>query len=297
MWFPLTILSAFLWAVINVGHSTIVARYHKTPWILMWVQTCLSMVFLMLIALHGSVSTSWMGLLFLVGLLAYVGDLFFFWILDRLDVSVVNAAWAIGSLALSIVGFTFFHEAWSPSQFLGSLLIIGGVLFLSFFHAHVTFRSTIVMLVGLALCYLPLAVVRKAAMLAGQPVLPVLFWLILGRDLVGFLFPLFSKQKRTSMFNVLSRCPPTFYILSALTLCSFYGAELVMTLAYRVGPVSLISIVGNIQPFFVLALGAFLLRYLPSFAPKEFFSLRSTSIKLLSFSIVFLGLALLAMPQ
>lgn len=298
MWFPLTILSAFLWAVINVGNSTLVARFHKHPSFLLWVQTFFSMFFLALIALAYPVGTSWMPVLLLAGLSAYCGDLFFFWVLDRLDVSVINAAWAINSVAFSMIGLTLFGETWSLHQYVGALLVLAGVFFVSFFQAHVSrFKQTILMLFAVALLYLPIAVVRKAAMIAGEPILPVIFWLIFSRDLIAFLLPLVLSTQRSMIVRTLPSCKPAFFVLSALMIFCFYCAEYVVTLAYSKGPISLISIVGNVQPFFVLLLAGTIARFMPSYAPKELFSMQSTSIKALSFLIVFIGLALLSVSQ
>ncbi len=295
MWFPLTLLSAFLWAVINVVNSTLVAKFHKSPSFLLWVQTCFSMVFLMLIALNYSVSTDWMPLLVAAAFFAYLGDLLFLWILDRLDISVVNAAWAMNSMFLSVIGFTFFSETWTTMQFFGALLVCSGVLFVSFFHTHVSLKRTLLMLLALGLCYLPVAVVRKAAMLSGETILPVIFWLILGRDLVGFVVPFMLPRQRRNVFDHLPQCTSSFVLLSGLVVACFYATELVLTFSYRLGPVSLISIVGNIQPFFVLLLAAATAQFFPAYAPKELWSIQSTSIKILSFSVVFIGLALLTL--
>ena len=153
------------------------------------------------------------------------------------------------------------------------------------------------MLLTLALFYLPVAVARKAAMNAGEPILPVIFWLILGRDLVGFLAPLVLQTQRSMILRTLPSCRSPFFLLSALVIGCFYSAEYIVTLAYSKGPVSLISIVGNVQPFFVIALAAALARFRPSLSPRELLTSRSTSIKATSFSVVFLGLALLALSQ
>ncbi len=238
-----------------------------------------------------------MPLLIGVGVITYLADLFFFWVLDRLDISVVNAAWAIQSVALSIIGVVFFAESWTLSQMIGASLVCSGVLLLSFFHAHVSFRSTILILFALGLFYVPLGVARKAALFVGQPILPVVFWRILGRDCSGFIVPLIMPAKRRMILHMLPSCPFSFFFLSCLMICTFYLAEYVTTFAYSIGPLFLISLVGNMQPFFVLFFAGCMARFAPSLAPKEVFSLQGTSLKLLSFVIVFIGLALLILYQ
>ena len=297
MRFPLTLLTAFLRAMINVGNSTLVARYHKTPWFLMWVQTCYSMLFLLGIAVTHPVLTPWAPILFSSAIIAYAGDLFFFRVLDQLDVSVINAAWAIEVIFMSIAGFFLFGESWTLQQWFGAVLVLFGVFILSFFHVHISLRRTLFLLTALAALYTPVFIAKKAAMFAGQNILPVVFWLILGRDLLAFLSPLVIRSQRSMLLSTLPTCRLSFFLISALMIICFYLAEYIGARALSVGSVSLISVVGNVQPFFVLLLAGLVFHIRPSLAPKELFTIRSTSIKCVSFLIAFLGLALLALSQ
>src|SRR5438094_668844 len=100
MWFLYVLLSATGWSLVSVLDSLLVRRYEKHPVVLMWSQSLFSIVGLLLIGLLIDVHTAWWPLLFAMGCCAYIGDLYFFWILDRLDVSVTNAAWPILSILL-----------------------------------------------------------------------------------------------------------------------------------------------------------------------------------------------------
>ncbi len=293
MWFSLTILSAFFWAVINVGNSILVAKYHKNHFFLNWTQTFFSTVILLGIALTHDVSTPWVPILLPCAVIAYIGDVFFLWILDRLDISVVNAAWAILAIFMSLAGFLLFHEIWTPLQFVGASFVLIGVLIISFFHAHISFPRTLLLLGTLALLYVPSYVARKAALNAGEHIVPVVFWLIFGRDVFGFLWPTLHPTRRREFLRILPTCRPSYFLLAFLVVACFFLAEYSLAVAYSTGPVSLISVTGNVQPFFVIFLAGLTVRFVPSHAPKELFTLRSTGIKLASFLIVFFGLALL----
>ena len=295
IWFPLTLYSALAWGIINVGNSTLVARFHKSPVFLLWVQTFMSMIILFVIAMSYDVRTSWAPAILSVGVLAYLGDLLFFWLLDRLDVSVLNAAWAILAMYMSIVGFVFFQETWNAAQFGGAFLILAGVFVLSFFCRQITFGRTVFLLALLALLYVPAYSMRKAALFDGAPILPVVFWMIFGRDCTGFIAPLLISSQRRNVIRTLSQCDWHFFLLSGFVILCFFSAEFALALAYQAGPVSLISVVGNVQPFFVILIAALLATFLPSFAAKELFSKRSLTVKIGSFSVVFIGLALLGL--
>ncbi|HRH94018.1 MAG TPA: EamA family transporter, partial [Candidatus Peribacteria bacterium] len=136
MWVPYILLSSFAWALVNVLDSLLVRHYEKHPVILMWSQSIFSVVALAVMACFLDLYTSWWPLLFAMGLCAYLADLFFFWVLGALDVSVTNAAWPILSIFLSIAGFSLFQESWTLPQAAGALLILAGVLYLSFHHSH-----------------------------------------------------------------------------------------------------------------------------------------------------------------
>lgn len=297
MWFSLTLLSAFFWGFSNVVNSMLVAKYEKNPVVLMWVMTFLSMLLLLILPLNYDVHTDWMFVLMMVGAVSYLGDLYFFRVLDRIDISVVNAAWAIQALLLSLIGFFVFRETWTPLEGVGAALILSAVLLLAFFHAHISMPRTLGMLLLLGALYIPASIARKTALLAGVKILPVFYWLMFARETIAFCLPWCVPSQRRALKHAALSFGVSFYLLCAAAMFSFYLAEYLLSCAYAAGPISLIAIAGNLQPFFVLFLGGLLVRYLPAYAPKEVFSIRSTSIKLYSFIIVFLGLALLALSQ
>jgi uncharacterized membrane protein len=218
-------------------------------------------------------------------------------VLKRIDVSVVNAAWSILTVFLSILGFLYFKEQWSMEQGIGAVLVLAGMFLLSFFHAHVSLLRTFSMLTVLALAYVPAAFARKYTLAMGEGILPVFFWLVFGRDILGFFIPLVVSPLRRTLRRELSGQSFAFFLLCALAISLFYVSEYTLSLAYRSGPVSLISVVANIQPFMVLFIAWIVWKILPSFAPKELFGMRSLAQKLTSFTIVFIGLVLLGLSQ
>ena len=286
-------LSALCWAVINVGNSVIVARFTKSPWVINWTQTFFSTVMLAVIACFVDVRTPWIPVLIPVAIVAYAGDVFFLWVLDRLDISVVNAAWAVLAMFMSAAGFLLFNESWTSMQAVGAGFVLIGVLLISFFNARRDLCKTLLMLTTLAALYVPDYVARKAALNAGEQLLPLVFWLIAGRDVTAFVWPALIPNRRRMLISQIPWNRPGFFGLSLCVILAFYMAEYFLASAYAVGPVSLISVTGNIQPFFVIFLSWIVARTLPAFAPREKFSVRVTGMRLASFLIVFFGLALL----
>ena len=297
MWLSLSIASAVFWATVNVLNSTLVARYHKNPLFLLATQAAFSCFLLLWLAMVVPIRTTWVLVIVLSGCIAYLGDMLFFWILDRVDISVVNAAWAILALFLSIGGFVLFGERWSPLQFAGAGLILTGVLLISFYHAHVSMTRTVGMLALLALLYVPFHIVRKAALLHGESMTAIFFWMLLGREMLSFIVPFATIRSRRIIMQGLRSMPWGYFAVSVVIILLYYCAELSSILAYRIGPISLVSVVSNVQPFFVVIFAWLLMKLQPSIAPRELLCTRSVAVKIGGFSVVFAGLALLAWPQ
>jgi len=296
MWLVLILASVFLWSWTNVIDSLLVRHYEKHPVVLMWYQSFFGLLVLAAIALFADVRSAWMPILFVTGLFAYLGDLLFFYVVDKVDISVVNIAWAIFAVFMTIVGFFYFGESWSSMQIIGALFVLSGVLFLSLFHHHCTF-SVLFLLASIAALYLPFNVAEKAILLRGESVLPVFFWAILGRETLAFFFPPCLPRYRRRIRAVLRSASGWFHGLNAFVILLFFIASYLVVLAYDRGPVSLIAVVGNIQPFFVILFAWLLFRRVPRFAPRELLTLQSVQVKIISFAIVFMGLALLAIYQ
>ena len=73
-----------------------------------------------------------------------------------------------------------------------------------------------------------------------------------------------------------------------------FTAGFLEALSLVYGHLSLVVITYNVQPFCVMFFAWLFARYAPAIAPKELLTTQSVQIKLISFAIVFFGLALLA---
>ena len=294
MWLLFTLISTLMWAFVNVLDSLIVRNYEKNPFVLMWCQSFFSLLVLAVLPLWIDLSfSSWVPFLMLFGVAAFLGDLWFFKILRHIDVSVTNAAWAIHSLLASVAGFLIFQESWTLLQTGGAMMILAGILLLSFLHHSEGIGRTLGFLVSLAFLYLPYYIMKKAAIDANVGIANVFFWMLLGRELLAFSVPWFVPSVRRSAVKVL-RSGWSFSLFNGVVILCFLLGELFGAYAYETGTISLVSIVSDIQPFIVMGLAWLFVRLLPARAPRELLTMQAVRVKLISFSIVFGGLALLA---
>jgi drug/metabolite transporter (DMT)-like permease len=263
----------------------------------MWCQSMLSVPLLLALGFFAADPSPWIVWLLVFGMIGYAADLWFFHVLGHLDVSVANAAWAVMALFLSVIGFAFFQESWTLLQTTGSLLILGGAFFLSFWHQHlVSLKKSLWLLLTLGVVYLPFYVMKKLAIESGESPLTVFYWMLFGRELLSFGTPLFFREVRVSALATI-RSGGSFMVINAIVILCFFAAEYFGALSYVSGPLSLVAIVSNIQPFVVMLLAWAFVALWPKKAPQELMSRQSVAVKFISFLIVFLGLALLSVPQ
>lgn len=294
MWFFFAVLTAFCWALINVLDSILVHNYEKKPMALMWSQSWFSIPILIVLAEIVPLQSDWIYILLLFGVIGYIGDLWFFHVLDHVDVSVSNLAWAFLSVFLALSGFLLFGEMWTPLQTLGAILIVAATLFLCVFHQHINFRHAMMLILSLSLIYLPFYIVKKVALDAGEPPATVFFWLILSRELCSFTTPFFFPTVRRTALRAI-RSNWSFSVINCIVILSFFGAEYFGALSYALGPLSLVAIANNVQPFFVLGLAGMFVWLLPRRLPRELLTRQSITVKLGTFLVVFAGLALLTL--
>jgi drug/metabolite transporter (DMT)-like permease len=295
MWLAFILLSTIAWAGVNVLNSVLIHHYHKSPFILAWIQSAMGIPVLLVIVPFIEIKTPWALFLFITGITAYLADLWFFYAAEKIDISVLNIAWSVLSLLLAVVGVFYFEESWSIQQSVGSCLILAGTLLLTFFHQHISLRKTLWLLVVLALLYLPFYSIKKSAISDEVNVGTVFFWLTVGRETPSFLLPLFSKKTLKTAFQIIHG-NLLFPLKSLVIIFCYFMAEFFGALAYKHGPLSLVSITSNTQPFIVILGAWFCASFWPRLAPKELFSRQSLKIKILSFSLVFAGLILMP-PQ
>lgn len=292
MWLFYALLMVLGWALSIVFDSTLVKHYVKNPFVLMWTQSCFSLLFLSIALPFISLQSTWIPLLVLGGLIAYCGDLIFFLAVDRMDGSVFNIAWAFLAIILSAVGFLLFSESWTPLQTLGVVCVLFGVTMLSCWHHHLTLPS-LGLLVALAVLYSPVNVIMKAAADAGEKTLTVLFWILLARELCAFTFPWCLSRFRKRIAEFRMTIDSMFVLISGFVVAVYFTGEFFAVKAYSVGNISLVSVVGNIQPFVVLFLAWLLWLLVPRYSSRELFDWQSVRVKLASFCVVFVGMMLL----
>jgi len=294
MWLVFALLAVFTHGFDISLESVRVRYFEKHPIMLMWSASLFTLVMLGVLPLFFDVRTPWIPILVAAGACAYFGDLVYYYILDRVDASVTSIVGALLAVGISIGGFLLFQEHWSVGQSLGSILILSGVLFLALWNRKALPISVFLCAVVIAYAYVPIALADKWALLGGAALIPVLFWPLLVRELLGFLFPFFIPVYRRGIVRHLKEMPMVYYVLTLSAAVAYLIGEYFFVMAYDRGPVSLVSVAGNVKPFSIMFIAFIFTRLLPRFSPRELFTRQSLKVKMMSFFVVFIGLGLLA---
>lgn len=292
MWLFFALLAAAMWAAVNVADSILIHKYEKRPIVIMWVASLLRIPILCCFIPFMVHTTLWPQLM-LAGVILYGASLIYLYIMNHIDTSVTQSAWAIESIILSMLGFFLLRETWTSLQSVGALLILCGVFLLSYWHKHISVVRTIGLLLVLAIVAAPAEFLVKITLDEGVPILTAMFWYMLGRDSLSLLWPLLKNHRRVSIFSFVRGAPKTFYAVFMIDLLLSFGGFFSQAKSYAIGPISLVSIVGNTQPFIVILLAWMLTRMKSIHVPKELLTRQSIQVKVASFAFVFVGLALL----
>lgn len=296
MWLAYVLGSAICWSGINVLGSVLLHRYEQRISVLGWHLSAVSAVLLFGIALFFSLPREHLSLLLMAGVTSYGADYYYYVVLKRVEVSLSNLAWAMLSILLAILGIVVFGEQFSQFQLIGIACVLTAVMLLVRQPRLLTGQA-VGWLMLLALSYLPFYAVQKYTLAQGAAWLGVFFWPMLARESCFLIVPLLRSSSRRDILTSFRSRPAPYFIGVVLTITLFFLASLGSVLAYQTGPLYLVSITGNIQPFLVLFLAALVSRMAPNLAPYEQTTWADLRAKALAFVIVFSGLAFMAVNQ
>ena len=293
MWFVYSVLCAASWALANILDSILVHRYEKNPMVLMGFFGGIRLIVLPFIWFLWPVQTNFAPLLLGCGALLYAAAVLYIYVLEKIDASVTQGAWAVESIILSLLAFALLGESWTVLQTAGALLILSAVFALAYWHTHVSVPRTVGLLVLLGVIAAPAEFGAKYALEQGVGPVSALFWYLMGTCLMSVSVALVTPNVRTKIIKLMQISIPTFRLCVLLSAAASFAGFVLTILAYNSGPLSLVTIVINLQAFMVILLAWLLVQTKTTHVPKELLTRKSLQVKITTFTMVFIGLALL----
>ena len=293
MWLLFTVLSAGIWAIGNIFDSIIVHHYEPRALVQTFYRGLLRLPILVLMPFVISIETEWMWLLLASGLFYYLLILSYLYALKHIDASITQSSWALQAILLSIVGFLWFNETWSLMQTVGASLVLLSVFLLCYWHKHISTLRTVWLLLLPGFVGIPGEVILKTAADAHVSPWVSAYWSFLSVAVLAVVTPCLIPSMRKNVVHSPAARQPSFYAATFLVVLTGFMGFVAIIHAYSTGPLSLISIAGNVQPFLVILFAWLLLQTKTARVPKELLTKQSVQLKLACFSFVFVGLALL----
>ncbi len=232
-------------------------------------------------------------LILLVGVLALWGSVFYFKAIADEESSLVIILLQMHPAIILILASVFLNEKITVPQIIGFVLILGPSIFLSLitspdrqkisFSLSASFWAILV--AGLMWS---IGVIIFKPISQEYPLITVAAFESFGLGLGGVIYyltaPLVRKQFQESL-----QTNRNALLLVLFNESISVGAKLIGFLAFSLGPVALVSVIGSTQIFFGIVLGVILTKFMPKFISEDL-SRVALSSKLAWSAIMLLGL-------
>ncbi len=250
-WLALSILSSVFFALSNVIDKQIVGRYLRNPAACVFLAVCFDTLFALLIAVAtGFVFQPSRYLLaaVLAGVVYVAEVLIYFFSIKNENVSMVIAILMSSPLYTLLLAVLFLGERVSVAQAAGIILIVAGSIAVSVRKDENKRMVSAMLLPSVAASFL----LGASAVLTKYSLTTLSFWdSVVARQMGSFLavlpigFLLLTRGGRR-----LQNLKPVLF--SGASEAVFMIGMVVVTLASSLGPISLVSAAGAVQPLFVL---------------------------------------------
>jgi drug/metabolite transporter (DMT)-like permease len=276
-WFLIALCAPFLLACANHNDKFLLSHYLKEKRIgaIVIFSSLLSSVAIALILLirpdvHdvGLVQGS---ALVATGMLSVLGVVCYLYALDRDEASFVTPFYQMVPILAYCLGYFILGETITPAQGLGSFVIIGGALALSFELGRrgMRFKRNVVALMLAASCFSAIngVIFKLIAMSTGY--WASLFWGFVGQAMAGVMLLTCAPGYRRELLRLVKQQKVAALGLIALSKGLFIVSEAVTLYATLLAPVALVLLVSSFQHLFVFVLGILLTMFFPRVAEES----------------------------
>jgi drug/metabolite transporter (DMT)-like permease len=248
LWALLALVGAVLLAISNVIDKALLTRYLDDKEFIM--SYSIRIIFILPILFFFKINFDFISILFFLFGIGYTIEIYFYAKAMRHDeVTRVTPIFSISPLLVMVFSAIFLKEIFTPIIYIGIILVVLGLLLLSYHWKQrhkFNKRSVITALAG-ATIYAIFVILIKHVI--SPELLPSLFfWIILGASSATFVL-WFVEKERKLILKKLNRQSVTMIIgAQVLTLASYLANLGAITL----GPVTLATTIYKTSPFFVL---------------------------------------------
>ena len=288
-WVILTLFAAIIWALGNIVEKFVLTRYFKTPFIPTFF-SCFFGIFAALITyLFAEVAFPALDILFvpfIAGVLFTALVYNYFKALYVEEVSRVIPLFALVPLFVSVFAAVFLGEIFSIIKYAGVAFLMVGAFVISYEKKGVfkLSRSFWNMMVADVLFAISIILVKYSLNDLALSSETAFFWFSLGTFM---LMPVFLYLSRKSLFKIIQKSPIVLLYVCFSEPVAITGRFVLFTAA-TLGPITLISALGQTQMFFVLLFAIAVSLIWPKII-KEKITRKELIEKIIGITLVFIG--------
>ena len=292
-WVLLSILAAFLWALVNVFDKYAITKLVKHPYTPVMVVSTIGLIASILVYLfHGYAVLSWTQLLlaFLAGLFYLGMDVFYFYAIRLDEISKLVPLFYLTPLFILVLAALSLSEVFTTQKYAGIFLLVFGAMLLSMKKGLNFSLGKAFWLMILSCISLAISQVLMKYLLHTVDYWTVFSYIRIGTFLgsIPLLYACIPDIKRTFR----KQGTKAFAIISVGGSLNVV-AVLLITAAASVGYVTLVNALASFQPFFLLAITVCLSLFYPHII-KEEISKGAVTLKFLAVLCLVLGGVLVA---
>lgn len=291
-WVYFTLLAVFFWSLSNIIDKHIVSRYIKNPTIFIIFLSVLSLIAAFIVSIFQDITIPSFDILFLSlisGIAYFIGVFLYVKSLRIEEISRVVPLFSITSIFVLILATIFLNEIFTLEKYLGIFLIIAGVILISLRKKVKFSLSKALLLMIIASLFIAIHYTLQKFVLNNLTYWNAFFWIRIGSFLAAPLLlyfyykPLVKTIKKNPIGGVY------LSISEGLNIIGIYS----IVIAFSIGYASLVSILSEIQPLFVLFIATILSAFNPKIIKEE---LKGSVIllKFIAIVMIIFGAALIA---
>jgi transporter family protein len=291
-WVIYAVLAQLLWSIAIIFDKLLRIKYIDNSYVLaifFSIFYFLPLIFILPFINIGIPAFKELIILLLIGSTITLALLPYIKSLSLDDASRVIPLWQITPIFVLLMAFLFLKEKLTINNYIGFFLLLIGGFLISVKKIKGLFRISLVFWLMLLSSFIfAIGEVLIKYIYSSQSYWTVFFWILIGQ-LFSSLFLLFINSIRISFLNTLSKINRiSFILLLGTSLGGFFG-RLLYYLAIMLGSVSIVSVIGGLEGFFVLVYALFLSLWFPKILREEI-DKRTILIKIIAIFLMVSGL-------
>lgn len=278
-WFFIALIAPVLWSIVNHIDKYLLSRYLKDRGVgAILIFSCLSSFLILpaiILVFHSQIFNFTAGYLFGFASLGFLSTIAFFFYLKAVDIEEVSIVIPLFQL-MPVFGYFLSYlingESLNTQQILASLLIIFGVIILSFeidVENKLKLKKKILLFVILSsfLYALNDTLFKKIAI--SESFWITVFWQYIGLVLFGLIIMVLSKKFRQDFKDMIFKSNSINLSLNFLSEILYIAGNLCSNFAMLLAPVAIVMIISSYQPVFVFMIGIFMTMFFPKIITEK----------------------------